>query len=384
MLQQSASNLVRIGSVVLIGMVGVLACVDQQTTGPTVTGVELAKGGGGGPGPKVNEVDPPSAPQDTTLDVRVLGSGFDETAVVTFTLDGVPTDSVRTISTTFVSSKEVIANITIATDAVVDLYDAEVFLSGPGKKGIGANLFAVTEKGGKPADPVEMSVVIPTEVRPGVSNMLLGDGLNTGEYVGGQCGVKALLSFLSGDETDFFDFRPRSNTLNRKELRDLERDCPDFPRQAWFDLSSATVHLSPDDSLDVPLQDYIDSENADPIDTTATDPPLELGEDNLRKTSISNLTAVGDGPPERRGNGFNLLYCMDVAPDGAAVGRPFVFNSAREPGSDSLEVERAGELFHVRTQPYPHNVGSCEHHRADGSAVVLLLHVDLAYDVKPE
>lgn len=153
----------RIRIPILIGLVGWLACEPQESTGPHVSNIELARGGGGG-GPGVTEADPPWAEQDTTLDVRIIGSGFDASAAARFTLDGVPTDSVRTNSTTFVSSTELVANITVDSAALVDLYDVEVQLSGDGppgkKKGVGVDLFAVTEKGtGQPTpnQPVSLS-----------------------------------------------------------------------------------------------------------------------------------------------------------------------------------------------------------------------------------
>ena len=111
-------------------------------------------GGGGGKGPKVDSTNPPWAPQNTTLDVQVFGSGFANGSVVTFTIDGVPQAEVVTNSTTFVGPTEVVANITIAFDAQIDLYDVE--LAGPdGKKGVGADLFNVVLEGTSP-EPIDI------------------------------------------------------------------------------------------------------------------------------------------------------------------------------------------------------------------------------------
>lgn len=117
------------------------ACSDQQATGPRP---EFAPGGGGGGGggPTVTATDPTYAPQDTTLDVRVLGSGFDRGSRADFALGGVVGPKVRTNSTRFVSSKELVANVTIALDAETGLYDAIVTTS-TGKKGIGTEMFEV-------------------------------------------------------------------------------------------------------------------------------------------------------------------------------------------------------------------------------------------------
>jgi hypothetical protein len=122
-----------------------------------VTGVEpplLAKGGGGGAEEDsvvVSDTDPREAEQDTTLDVRVSGSGYDDGSSVRFLLNGKPTKKVKTNSTRFENEQELVANITIALDAVVASYDVEVTTS-KRRKGIGTELFAVKEKT-KPWEP---------------------------------------------------------------------------------------------------------------------------------------------------------------------------------------------------------------------------------------
>ena len=138
--------------ITVMAMLAMTGCQDQTPTDPTVTGIALKPGGGGGKGPKVESTDPTSAPQETTLNVQVFGSSFDDGSEVTFTIDGTPSDLVRTDTTKFVSDKELIASITIDLNAITDLYDVEV-LSSRGRKGIGADLFSVTKKG----KPVEES-----------------------------------------------------------------------------------------------------------------------------------------------------------------------------------------------------------------------------------
>lgn len=132
--------------ITVMAMLGMTGCQDATSTDPTVTGIALAKGGGGGKGPKVESTDPTQASQDTTLDVRVFGSSFDNGSSVTLTIDGTPSGLVRTNSTTFMSDTELIANITIDLTAIDDLYDVEV-VSSRGRKGIGADLFSVKKKG---------------------------------------------------------------------------------------------------------------------------------------------------------------------------------------------------------------------------------------------
>jgi probable HAF family extracellular repeat protein len=92
--------------------------------------------------PVVASANPSAAPQDTTLDVQVLGSGFDLGSRAEFVLNGVAVPGVRTNRTTYRTPKELVANITIAPDAVPDRYDIAVTTS-KGKKGIGTERFAV-------------------------------------------------------------------------------------------------------------------------------------------------------------------------------------------------------------------------------------------------
>ena len=90
-------------------------CSDRQPTSPEASGATMARGGGNGSSdPTVNSVDPDSATQDTTLDVSVFGSGFDKGSRVSFERGGQAAEKIRTNFTTFVTSKKVIANISIA------------------------------------------------------------------------------------------------------------------------------------------------------------------------------------------------------------------------------------------------------------------------------
>ena len=85
------------------------ACGESPTQVPTVdSAVQFAKGGGGR-GPKVNAADPAQGPQGVRLDVRVLGSGFDEGSNAQWLLGDAPTNQVTTNSTRFVSDSELVA-----------------------------------------------------------------------------------------------------------------------------------------------------------------------------------------------------------------------------------------------------------------------------------
>ena len=85
---------------------------------------------------------PADAPQSTTLDVTINGSGFDQGANATFPLNGANDPRVHVNSTRFVKSTQLVANVTIAPDAPAVKYDVAV-LDRSGKKGIGTEMFTV-------------------------------------------------------------------------------------------------------------------------------------------------------------------------------------------------------------------------------------------------
>ena len=92
----------------------------------------------------VTVVSPPFGDQGVTIDVHVFGSGFTAGAQATWLLHGAADPAhVHTNSTTFVSSTEVVANVTIASDATLDFWDVQIALAG-GKNGVGSELFEVT------------------------------------------------------------------------------------------------------------------------------------------------------------------------------------------------------------------------------------------------
>jgi hypothetical protein len=92
----------------------------------------------------VTSASPAFGDQGTTVDVHVFGNGFTAGAQATWLLDGVADPGhVRTNSTTVLSSSELVANITIASDAQLAFWDVQVALSG-GKNGVGSDAFEVT------------------------------------------------------------------------------------------------------------------------------------------------------------------------------------------------------------------------------------------------
>ena len=119
----------------------VLAGCEAPTSTEWKAGASFARGSASGV-PTVTSTSPSSGARGTTLDVRVLGSGFDASSKAQWALNGVPSDKVIVNSTRYVSSGEVVANVSIASDADVTLYDVVVSAVG-GKPGIGSELFLV-------------------------------------------------------------------------------------------------------------------------------------------------------------------------------------------------------------------------------------------------
>jgi dipeptidyl aminopeptidase/acylaminoacyl peptidase len=131
-------------------LVALAGCADRELTPPNINS-DLSSSSS----VTVKATDPDTGSQGTTLDVAVIGSGFDRGSQAQWAQSGVPSPQVTTNSTRFVNSKKLIANITIAPDADTGLYDVIVTAS-TGNKGIGTELFEVRSKGRPqpPADPV--------------------------------------------------------------------------------------------------------------------------------------------------------------------------------------------------------------------------------------
>ncbi|MFQ6096423.1 MAG: hypothetical protein ACE5O2_01765 [Armatimonadota bacterium] len=197
------------GVAALVATLWFFGCADQQVTRPDEPGITAAKGGTPGKpseeDPTVESVDPSSAPQDTTLDVHVFGSGYDRGSKVGFERDGVAAEKVTTNSTKFVSSSELIANVTIAVDADTGSYDVAVTMS-RGRKGIGTEMFEVLVRWeNKPnyGDAISLTFADAT------GDNVTSDG--RGSYVDRQCGVSATFN-LTDARLD-----PDANKIHPKE-----------------------------------------------------------------------------------------------------------------------------------------------------------------------
>jgi uncharacterized membrane protein len=117
-----------------------LACAEPRSTEPDAADPAFARSGTGDP--TVTAADPSEAPQDSTLNIRVVGTNYDQGSRVDFVRSGVVDPKVRVNSTTYLSSTELVANVSIAADASPVFYDVMVTRSN-GKKGIGTEKFTV-------------------------------------------------------------------------------------------------------------------------------------------------------------------------------------------------------------------------------------------------
>jgi hypothetical protein len=125
----------------LAGTVLASACAPDQPTGVRVP--SDASLGKAATGVTVTATNPSYAHRgETGVKVRVLGTGFTSGAKAKWIL-GTDSTSVTVNSTTFISSTELEADITVTGSAPLDLYDVRVMLT-DGKKGVGAEKFAVT------------------------------------------------------------------------------------------------------------------------------------------------------------------------------------------------------------------------------------------------
>ena len=130
----------------MVGLVALAACIDRTPTETSPTElIVTARTAAAGSGPTVKYTDPDTATVDTTLNVRVFGSGYDQGSRADWAFKGVVSDKIVTNSTQFVSSTELVANITIARNANLGSHDV-IVTTATGKPGMGTELFVVTLK----------------------------------------------------------------------------------------------------------------------------------------------------------------------------------------------------------------------------------------------
>jgi uncharacterized membrane protein len=125
------------------------ACSNDLPTHASDVDIRAAKGGTSGgtsTGLVVSAAFPGAATRDTTLDVRIVGSGFARGMVARWAIDSVVVPDVVVNSTRFISSTELLANITVRSDARLADYDIVVTSTKGGKPGIGTEIFDIVQE----------------------------------------------------------------------------------------------------------------------------------------------------------------------------------------------------------------------------------------------
>ena len=188
-----------------------LACAGDPQTAP-----DFAKGP---PAPTtvpvVTAAEPAVAPRDTTLDVKVTGSGFDNGSRVDFAIGGVVDPRLRVNSTAYRKSTELVANVTVAVDAALASYDVQVTTT-RGKKGIGSEIFVVVE--GNPSSswafPLDDAALA---FRSDGAFALGGESF----YRNGECGATGVIFFGSGS----------GDNVQTTDGPKRDRSCAAWPRR---------------------------------------------------------------------------------------------------------------------------------------------------------
>ena len=211
-----------------------IACQPDIPTGTALpTDISLAQGtGGGGVAPTVTSALPSAAFQDTTIDVRVFGSGFSTGAKAAWSLNG-DTTQVLVKSTKVVSANELVAKIAIPTGATAATYDVVVTLSN-GKKGVGAEKFEVLL-----GDPLS-SFAFPTD-DAGLGLRSDGQFASSASsvYANGVCGVNSRI-FATGAASGSGDA-----VMGTSNPRSKDRKCAAYPRTITVDYGDGVVQTGP-------------------------------------------------------------------------------------------------------------------------------------------
>ena len=125
--------------VALLVMGSLVACLNSDdATG--VTSTSLA-----GADISITAIDPDTATLDTTITVRIAGSGFAEGSTAAWLIDTTETPDIRTVSTTVKSPVEIEAVIAISPDAELRSYSVRI-RGKKGKQGIAVEKFRVVAK----------------------------------------------------------------------------------------------------------------------------------------------------------------------------------------------------------------------------------------------
>jgi uncharacterized membrane protein len=126
-------------------------CAPDLPTEAADPAIRAAKGTAGGgtkgtAGIVVGTALPSATKRDTTINVRIIGSGFDRNMTARWAIDGIVTSAVAVNSTRYVSATELVANITVSTDAPLTEYDIIITSTKGGKPGIGTEIFEIVQE----------------------------------------------------------------------------------------------------------------------------------------------------------------------------------------------------------------------------------------------
>jgi len=207
----------------------------------------------------VTAVSPDTSNPGVTLDVRVKGSGFRAGAVAAWALDGVTDEQqVRVNRTTYVSARELVANVTIAASARSGRWDVIVIQSGKNGVGtesaIGPDLFEILDPSVSWLFPLDDAGLALRSDRKWVNGAW-------SEYRGGACGVLAKIYATtqlsnSGDATMDTDYYPQQ-----------KRKCAEFPRTLTRVFEDGTVETG---AAFTNLNDVHNTTSVIPVGVTVT------------------------------------------------------------------------------------------------------------------
>lgn len=245
----------------------------------------------------VSSTTPATAPQDTTLDVTIRGSGFGTGARAVWSLNG-DTSLVHVKATKVVSSTQLVATIIVPLSAPVASYSIMVALPG-GKKGVGAELFEIT-----PADPAaDFTMDNTLAVR--------SDAYVPSVYRRGLCGVYTRIYLENGGGDAY---------MQTDNPRHQDRKCTGYPRKVLIDYGDGATGGGT-------------IINVNSLATATFDIPV--GESRMRGLNIADIRCGG-------------LRWKARLQDGVTV------------PADSVIVTRVDEAtFVVQSQPFPNNRAWC-------------------------
>jgi hypothetical protein len=263
----------------------------------------------------VSSVSPDTASLSTTLDVKISGNGFANGMVARWELSGAadPTQII-TNSTTFVSSKQLVANVTISGNATAAKWDVAIYAGG--KTGIGSEL-GVLKQAFQVLDPTATWEIPLSDAGLSIrSDHVNSDGVNS-VYTDGVCSVAAKI-FATTQYSNTGDATLNTGTGGGKCSRHIQVVFPD----GYSEIVGTFMNLREIES----------SFYAIPIGATVRR-QLHVGTDQTQRINS-------------RCGGFVFGY--GVANDIAA-------------GSDSVLVTRTdARTWHAVSQAAPHNLAWCK------------------------